>query len=69
MADLSAAALSPIALTIPEAAIVSKLSRSELYRAMSRGDLQAKKNGRLTLILRDDLQRFLTGLPAYRAVA
>jgi hypothetical protein len=61
--------LSPIALTIPEAVVVSKVSRSELYRAMSRGDLKARKNGRITLILREDLKSFLTGLPAYQVAA
>lgn len=59
----------PIAFTIEEAVTASKLSRSELYRAFNRGDLTAKKNGRRTLILRDDLVRFLSELPNVRKAA
>jgi excisionase family DNA binding protein len=59
----------PIAFTIEEAVAASKLSRSEIYRAFNRGDLTAKKNGRRTLILREDLVRFLTALPNVREAA
>lgn len=59
----------PIAFTIREAATTSRVSRSEIYAALKRGDLAAKKRGRRTLILRDELQRFMAGLPAYQAVA
>lgn len=52
-----------IALTINEAVAVTKLSRSELYRAFHRGDLTAKKQGRRTLILRDELIRYMSALP------
>jgi hypothetical protein len=56
-----------IALTINEAVAASKLSRTELYRAFNRGDLTAKKQGRRTLILRDDLVRYLSALPNLQA--
>lgn len=59
----------PVAFTISEAVAASKVSRSELYRAMSRGDLVAKKNGRKTLILRDDLTRYLASLPDFAVAA
>jgi excisionase family DNA binding protein len=59
----------PLALTISEAAAASKVSRSELYLALQRGDLAAKKNGRRTLILRDELNRFLAKLPDYSVAA
>lgn len=59
----------PIALTVNEAIAASRLSRSELYRAFQRGDLAAKKQGRRTLILRDELTRFLANLPDYRVAA
>lgn len=52
-----------IALTINEAVAATKLSRSELYRAFHRGDLTAKKQGRRTLILREELVRYMTSLP------
>lgn len=61
--------LSPMALTINEAVVVSRVSRAELYRAISRGDLKAHKNGRRTLILRDELARFLSALPALAVAA
>ena len=61
--------LDPIALTVEEAAYAAKVSRSELYRALQRGDLMAKKQGRRTLILRADLQSYLDGLPKYPVAA
>ena len=44
-------------------------SRSEVYEALKRGDLKAKKRGRRTIILRDDLAAYLASLPDYRAAA
>ena len=44
-------------------------SRSEIYEALRRGDLKAKKRGRRTIILRDDLAAYLSNLPDYQAVA
>lgn len=63
------ALVEPIAFTIPEAIAASKLSRTEIYRAFNRGDLAAKKNGRRTLILREDLERFMSALPNVREAA
>lgn len=40
-------------------------SRSELYLAMRLGKLKAKKRGRRTIILRDDLEEYLAALPDY----
>ncbi|AYJ86889.1 DNA-binding protein [Sphingomonas paeninsulae] len=59
----------PLAFTIPEAVATSRVSRSEIYAALQRGDLEAKKRGRRTLILREELQRFMSSLPAYQAAA
>jgi hypothetical protein len=59
----------PIALTLTEAVAASKLSKSEIYRAFNRGDLTAKKQGRRTLILRDELVRYLTALPDLQVAA
>jgi hypothetical protein len=44
-------------------------SRSEIYEALKRGELKAKKRGRRTIILRDDLMAYLASLPDYRAAA
>lgn len=50
--------------TIAEAVAVSGVSRSTLYRAMKAGDLQARKRGRTTLFMADELRRWLESLPA-----
>ena len=63
------AEITPIALTIPEAVVASRVSRSELYLALQQGELTAKKRGRRTLILRDELERFVASLPDYQAAA
>lgn len=44
-------------------------SRSEVYEAMRYGKLKAKKRGRRTIILRDDLAAYLSGLPDYQPQA
>ena len=44
-------------------------SRSEIYEALRRGDLKAKKRGRRTVILREDLAAYLAGLPDYQVAA
>ena len=60
---------SPIALTIPEAVELSRMTRTFIYDALKRGDLSARKSGRRTLILTDELNRFVDGLPKYSAAA
>ena len=54
------------AFTIPGAVEFTgkTLSRSALYVAMKEGRLTARKCGRRTLILREELERFLQSLPA-----
>lgn len=58
-----------LAYSVNDAVDRTPVSRSDLYRAMKRGDLKAKKSGRRTLILREDLAAFLAGLPDYRVAA
>ena len=59
----------PIAFSIKDAVSASPVSRSEIYRALQRGDLRAKKIGKRTIILRDDLAAFFAALPDYAAAA
>lgn len=44
-------------------------SRSMIYEALRRGDLKARKRGRRTIILKDDLAAYLASLPEYPAAA
>lgn len=54
-----------LAYHIDEASKNGAGSRSEIYEALRRGDLKAKKRGRRTVILREDLARYLATLPDY----
>lgn len=58
-----------LAYHINDAVGVGVGSRSEIYEALKRGDLKAKKRGRRTIILRDDLAAYLASLPDYQAAA
>jgi excisionase family DNA binding protein len=55
----------PIALTIAEAAELSATSKSTIYEALQSRHLVGKKLGRKTIILREDLEHFLTSLPKF----
>ena len=52
-----------LALTIHEAAKAAGIGRSSLYEEIANGRLQARKLGRRTLILVEDLNRWLSTLP------
>jgi excisionase family DNA binding protein len=49
--------------SVGRAARVSGVSRSELYRAISRGDLRARRLGSELRVLHGDLETYLEGLP------
>lgn len=53
----------PLGVTIRDACHIGCLSRSELYRALARGDIQAVKRGRTTVILYGSLVGFIARLP------
>jgi excisionase family DNA binding protein len=55
--------LERLALSVEEASVASALGRSTLYQAISSGDLIARKSGRRTVILREELQTYLKALP------
>ena len=54
-----------LAFHIDEAVEAGAGSRSEIYEALRDGRLSAKKRGRRTIILRDELERYLDDLPDY----
>ena len=51
------------AYSINEVCASTNLGRDAVYRAISAGQLVARKLGRRTLITHDDLRQFLAGLP------
>ena len=57
----------PLALSISEACAVARSGRTTLYAAIRDGELIARKRGRKTLILPQDLRRWVEGHPAVRA--
>jgi excisionase family DNA binding protein len=56
--------MEPLALTIPEAAKLGGPKRDKAYKEIRAGRLRAVKRGRNTLILVEDLKRYLSALPA-----
>ena len=54
----------PAAYTIAQALVELSIGRDKLYKLIKGGRLPARKLGRKTLILADDLRAFLESLPA-----
>ena len=52
-----------LGLTVPEAALLSSLGQTSLYKAIKEGRLRIRKYGTRTIITRADLSSFLEGLP------
>ena len=61
--------MKPIAITIPEACHMSGYSRSELYRRMTIGEIEAVKIGRSVRVLVDSLERSIASLPRAKFTA
>jgi excisionase family DNA binding protein len=58
---------SPIAYSIKQAAASAGVSRSQLYNEIANGNLPARKRGRSTLVLHDDLIAWAHGLPLMKS--
>lgn len=55
--------LEPLAFTISEAVKIAAVSRTELYRSFQRGELTLRKRGKRSLVLAEDLRRWVEALP------
>jgi excisionase family DNA binding protein len=52
-----------LGLTVPEAAALSSLGQTSIYKAIREGRLRIRKYGTRTIITRTDLTLFLENLP------
>lgn len=54
-----------LTLTIPEVVSVTGIGRTKLYELINSGEIPAKKIGLKTVVLKEDLDNFLTNLQPY----
>lgn len=54
-----------LAFSIPEVCRITGFGRTTIYAALKSGHLKARRYGRRTLVLEQDLLRFLNGLPQF----
>lgn len=55
----------PLSLSIEESCVATNLGKTKLYEMINSGKLKARKIGKRTIILKDDLDAFLANLEAY----
>lgn len=55
--------MTKMAVGIPEAAQMIGLGRSSIYKLFGEGKLTPRKSGKRTLILVEDLERYVKSLP------
>jgi excisionase family DNA binding protein len=60
-------AVVPLTHRIERVVELTGASRTNVYEALRRGDLEAVKLGRATLVLDASLRRWVAALPRYRA--
>lgn len=56
-------------LTVEDAADLSSIGRTKIFEAIKLGKLTARKDGRRTIILAEELQAYLKSLPTTREAA
>jgi excisionase family DNA binding protein len=56
-----------LALTVAEACLAARVGKTVLYEAIASGRLAARKRGRRTLVLPEDLKRWIEALPAIKS--
>ena len=54
-----------LSLSIEEVRAATGIGRTKLYQAINSGALKAKKYGKRTIVLKDDLNAFLSSLQTY----
>jgi excisionase family DNA binding protein len=64
---MTAATAEPLAYGVAAAAKAAGVGRDTLYRAIGRGELTARKVGARTVILADELRRWLAAMPAVKS--
>lgn len=54
-----------LSISIEDASKLTGIGRTKLYQAINQGALKARKFGKRTIIIKDDLNTFLSNLETY----